>query len=236
MGKRVSSRLAKKKKKELTKQSLVLLVLSLLLGLLFIFFILPSAVRLFFEILDQETNLTQVSTIPPQPPILAAPPRYTKQSEIDLEGYGKPGAMLHLVVNNQKQDEVEIDEEGQFSVTAKLQEGENRVLLYSSDEAGNESIDKVYQINKDTKPPEIKIGFPDDGASFHLREDQIITIRGETKPQAKVYINDVLTYANSQGRFNYRFALKQGENKIEIIVEDQAGNQSEQELTVRYRD
>ncbi len=236
MAKRVSSRLAKKKKKELTKQSLVLLLLSILLGSIFIFFILPSAVRLFFEILDEETNVNQVSTIPPQPPILASPPKHTKKSEIELDGYGKAGAKLHLVVNNQKQDEVEINEEGQFTVVAKLQEGENRVLLYSSDEAGNESTDKIYLINKDTKPPQIKIGFPEDGASFNLKEDQTITIRGETEPDAQVYINDVLTYANSQGQFNHRFALKQGENKIEIKVEDQAGNQSQHELTVKYRD
>ncbi len=235
MSKRVSSRLAKKKKKKLAKQSVVLLLLSILIGSIFVFLILPTAVRFFFDFLDKETNLSEVDTIPPQPPVAVPPPNYTQESKITLEGYGEAEAQVHLVVNNQKQDKVEIDDQGQFSVTANLSEGENQLKIYSTDEAGNESVSKIYQVVKDTQPPEIKIGFPEDGASFELQEDQVITVRGETEPLSKVSINETVIYADSQGLFSGRLRLMRGENAVKIQIEDQAGNKSEHELTVYYR-
>lgn len=235
MSKRVSSRLAKKKKKKLAKQSVVLLLLSILIGSIFIFFVLPTAVRFFFDFLDKETNLSEVDSIPPQPPVVAPPPNHTQDSKVTLEGFGEAEALVHLVVNNQKQDKVEIDDQGQFSITANLSEGENRIKIYSIDEAGNESVSKSYQVEKDTQPPEIKIGFPEEGANFELREDQVITVRGETEPLSKVSINETVIYADNQGLFSGRLRLSQGENVIKIQIEDPAGNQSEHELTVYYR-
>ncbi len=236
MSKRVTSRLAKKKKKELTKQSIVLILFSIILGSIFIFLILPNAVRFFFDFLDQETSLTPTDTIPPQPPIVAAPPRATAESKVKLEGYGESEAKVILKVNNQQQDKVTISNEGEFTVEAKLKEGDNQIQLYSVDDAGNESVTRSFEIVKDTENPPIKIESPEDGESFELKENQIITIQGETEPRSKVYINDHLIYSNSKGEFDYRLRLNQGKNDIQIRVVDIAGNSSEHELSVSYRD
>jgi hypothetical protein len=236
MSKRVTSRLAKKKKKELTKQSIVLILFSVILGSIFIFLILPNAVRFFFDFLDQETNLTPTDNIPPQPPIVAAPPQATTEAKIKLNGYGEVQAQVILKVNNQQQDKATINDEGEFSIEANLKEGENQIQVYSVDDAGNESVVRSFQVIKDTQNPPIKIGNPQDGESFELKENQTITIQGETEPRSKVYINDHLVYANSKGEFDYRLRLNEGKNDIRIRVVDIAGNSSEHKLSVSYRD
>ncbi len=236
MSKRVSSRLAKKKQKEMARQSFVFLALSIIIGLVFIIFVLPNAVRLFFEILDKETITGPTDTIPPQAPIVAVPPEATSSAKVSLEGYGEASSELFLVVNNQEQSKETISNEGQFKLTAKLQEGQNQVKLYSVDEAGNESATKSYQITMDTQKPEIKIGYPDDGANFELTEKRVVNIQGETEARVKVFIDEHLTYADNQGRFNYRYRLDEGENKIKIRAVDRAGNDNEFELTVGFRD
>jgi len=234
--KRVTSRLAKKKKKELTKQSLVLILLSIVVILIFIFIVLPNAVQMLFNLLDKGTNLTPIDNIPPQPPTISAPPEATHSAKLSLTGFGEAESKVYLVVNNQEQDLTMVNDNGQFSVVVELIEGENTIKLYSVDAAGNESINKSYQIIKDTQKPNIKIGYPEDGASYELKEEQVVNIQGETEPRARVYINENLTYSNTQGLFNYRYRLDEGENKIKIRVVDLAGNEAEHELIVKYRD
>ena len=234
--KRITSRLDKRKKKELTKQSLVLVVLSLVAILVFVFVVLPNAVQMLFNLLDQGTNLAPIDNIPPQPPTISAPPEATPSAKLSLAGFGEAESKVYLIVNNQEQDLTQVNKDGQFSVVVELTEGENTIKLYSVDAAGNESINKSYQIVKDTQKPSIKIGYPEAGASFELKEEQTVNIQGETEPRAKVYINENLTYGNTQGLFSYRYRLEEGENKIKIKAIDLAGNEAEHELIVKYRD
>lgn len=236
MPKRVSSRLAKKKQKEMARQSFVFLALAIIISLVFVVVVLPNAVKLFFDILDQETALGPIDTIPPQPPMIAAPPEATSSAKIKLSGYGEASLELYVVVNNQEQAKKTINDNGQFEITAKLEEGPNLVKFYSVDEAGNESATKGYQILMDIQKPEIKIGYPEDGANFELTEERIVNIQGETEARAKVFIDEHLVYADNQGRFNYRYRLDEGENKIMIRAIDRAGNDNEFELTIGFRD
>jgi len=234
--KRITSRLTKRKKKELTKQSLVLIMISLVAILVFIFVILPNAVQIFFNLLDKGTNLAQLDNIPPQPPTIFAPPEATPSAKLSLSGFGEAKSIVYVIVNNQKQDQTTVNDNGQFSTIIELTEGKNTIKLYSVDDAGNESVNKSYQIIKDTQKPNIKIGYPEDGTNFELKEEQVVNIQGETEPRAKVYINENLTYSNTQGLFSYRYRLDEGENKIKIKVVDLAGNEAEHELIIKYRD
>ncbi|KUK79756.1 MAG: Peptidoglycan-binding lysin domain protein [Microgenomates bacterium 39_7] len=234
--KRVTSRLANKQKKELTKQSIILLVLSILIGVIFLVIVLPNAVRLFFEILDEQTILEQDSGLPPQPPLIEAPPTHVNSSKLTLSGFAQPNTTVHLLVNNQKETSVEIDETGELEVEVALQEGENQISLYATNQADTESRPVTYNITLDTKAPEIKIGYPEPGQTFELLENQTITIEGETKPRSQVNINNRMVIANSEGLFNYRYFLSEGENKIKIKVTDQAGNESETEISVFFRE
>lgn len=233
--KRITSRLANKQKKELTKQSIVLILLSLLITIIFLLVVLPSAVRLFFEILDDQTVIEQDAGLPPQPPIVASPPEHTNQESLTLRGFTQAEVTVVMLINHQEVETVQADENGEFELELDLNPGNNLVTLYSVNDREVESAQTNFQINLDTTSPEIKIGAPEEGERFELRENQTIQIQGETKPRARVFIDGRVTMADAEGNFSQRYHLEEGENKIEIRVIDQAGNEAETELTVFFR-
>ncbi len=236
MAKRVTSRLAKRKRKQLTRQTIILATLAILIIALFVFVILPNVIRLFFNIFAADSGQQYEDVIPPQQPAIHAPPVATNSAKLNLSGYTEPETSVHLVINNQQQDEVQADEEGWFDLEAKLTKSSNKIGLYSQDEAGNESETAVYQVQFDAQAPEIKLAVPKDGDEFHRREDRVIEIKGETESKAKILVNNLLTYANEQGEFSLRYPLEKGENKLEIKAIDQAGNYQQTEINVKYRD
>ncbi len=237
MGKRVTSRLVKKKQKQMTKQTLGLLSLAVIILLFFVLFLLPKAIGAFFAIIGTGTDYEEKDVIVPQKPVIHAPPIATHSAQLKIEGYTEPESKVILKINNQQQDEQQADKDGQFVFEAKLKNGNNRLLIVSEDEAGNQSEKTLYTIERDTEKPEVKIGEPEDGAEFYLREDRVIEIKGETEPKSKVYVNDRLTYANEKGLFTLRYPLDEGKNEMKIYAVDQAGNVSDTlEMSVRYRD
>lgn len=234
--KRISSRLAKKQKQELTKQSIVLLILSIVIGAIFIVVVLPNAVRLFFEVLDSQTIIEESSGLPPQTPLIEAPASHTNNPKLELTGYASANSTVHLLLNSQKETSVEVDDEGMFEVEIALNEGENLLSLFATDDNDTESQTVNYQVTLDTSEPEIKIGRPEPDQKFELKENQTIQVEGETKPRARVFIDGRMVIADAEGLFSQRYHLSEGENNIEIRVVDQAGNESETELTVFFRE
>ncbi len=232
---RLTSRLANKQKQEITKQTLVFILLSIVIGLVFIFVILPNGVRLFFEIFDKQTDISQSEMIPPQPPTIASPPSHTNLNNISLVGYAESNSKIKLEVNNQVQKTLEVDESANFEILVNLAKGENIIRVYSVDEFDNESRPLELTIVFDQTQPEIIVEQPEDGAEFRLKEEEVVQVRGETKPRSKVYINDRLSYAGNDGQFSARVQLTRGENLIKIKVIDQAGNETEKEIKVRYQ-
>ena len=236
MPKRVTSRLVKKKQKQMTKQTLGLLSLAVIILLFFLLFLLPKAIGIFFAIIGTGTDYEEIDVIVPQKPVIHAPPIATNSAQLKLEGYTEPESEVYLQINSQEQDKQQADKEGQFVFEAKLKNGTNRIVIFSEDEAGNQSEKTLYDVERDTESPEIKIGEPEDGAEFFSREDRVIEVKGETEPKSQVYVNDLLTYANEDGLFSLRFPLNEGENPMKIRAVDQAGNASEIEMQVKYRD
>lgn len=233
--KRVTSRLANKQKKELTKQSIVLIALSIIIGLLFLLIILPNGVRLFFRILDQQVDLTQREEVPPLPPMASLPQDITNESQIEISGYGEASSVIKVELNNKFLQEKETNDLGEFMVSIDLVEGENIIRLINVSQSEVESSPRILTITKDTTAPEIIITHPEDGAEFKLRDEEIIQVQGETKPRSEVYLNDRLSYADSNGFFSIRHQLRSGENNLKIRVVDRAGNEAHQELSVYYR-
>lgn len=233
---RITSRLANKQKKELTKQSIVLFILAILIAIIFFMVVLPGAVRLFFEILDKQTVIEQDFGLPPQRPIVAAVPEFTSQAELEISGYSQPDSTVKVLLNHQEYAKKEIIEDGSFSISIKLNQGANQIAVFAIDANEQESQQQNFQIILDTEPPSIKIGFPEDGQKFELKENQTILIEGESEPRARVLINGRVTVANSEGLFSQRYHLSEGDNQLEFKAVDEAGNESETVITVHYRD
>lgn len=61
-----------------------------------------------------------------------------------------------------------------------------------------------------------------------------LTVRGKTKAKAQVAVNDIETVADAAGNFSITLTLDEGENILFIIVNDEIGNVTEQELSVIF--
>lgn len=65
-------------------------------------------------------------------------------------------------------------------------------------------------------------------------KDETFQVAGKTMAGADVAINDLDLKADAQGDFSAQVTLDEGENIINVVVNDDQGNYAEKEFTVTY--
>ena len=112
--------------------------------------------------------------------------------------------------------------QGDNSIKAKIVTDKNKQSEYSN----------TLKITYSNKPPELSIDSPHDGDT--IKKDQSpIDITGKSTPGAKVTVNEFWAIEGENGSFTYAYTLKDGENKIKVAAKDEAGNQTEKEITIK---
>lgn len=234
----VSSRKVRKEKKKVVSQSIMMIGVAIVLFLTFIFVIIPNFFNFVTNFLDSSSPFQEVDDIAPQIPIISAPVSATNSAQLSISGYAEPESEVIFVHNGAKKDSIKVSDDGSFTFSLQLDEGENKMSAYSVDEAKNESaITKEYITTLDTKAPSIEITDPADGSTFETRANQSITITGKTDENdsgIKVYIGGKLVFPKEDGTFSYVYRLNEGENKLEVLVQDKAGNSSKIEVTYSF--
>lgn len=171
---------------------------------------------------------------PPPPPTVDSLPSSTNSENLAIKGTTEPGATVTLSVNGRK-EEVIANSEGDFNFTFKLVSGENTVFVTSKDTSGNESQKtQNFRIVLDKNPPDIVITKPADGSEFYGASQRRITVEGETEKEANLRINGRFVVVNDNGKFAFPLSLADGENKLEITGEDEAGNKTEKTLVLKF--
>ena len=234
--KRGSSRLIKKQEKEMRKQTVFFIFLAIVLLVVFIFVIVPNLIRLFFNFFgDEQANIIEDDVPPTAPLLLAAPPEAIFSSQILLKGYADPNAKVVFVLNGEQVEEKEVNDEGEFSQEVQLDEGVNQLSIYAVNERGTESLQtKTYDIIYDNEPPQITVTEPKPDSVIELKRNRNTLVSGETEPHAKVYLNDRLIVVDEAGQFSTTYYLNEGENVLRFVAIDQAGNQGELEIKVKF--
>ena len=232
-----SSRLVKKEEKKLHRQTALYVFLGVIFLILFVFLIVPNLIKFFFAIFDADSPFEEKDEVPPQTPVLsAALPEATYSAELSLAGFAEPESSVIFVLNSEEIAQVEVDEAGNFKQEINLNDGENELILYGLDEAGNESLKtRSYQIIQDGEAPFLDITTPENGASIELKKNRNTPISGQTEPLARVYLNGRLIFADSEGNFSSSFYLEEGENTLKFEAVDKAGNKTSKEIQVKFR-
>lgn len=229
---RVSSRLIKKERSKLLKQTGWFVGGGIVLVLGFLFFVLPNFIKVVNSVLS--TNpIAEEEAVIMQAPDLVAPVTATFSAQLAIRGVGTPGMKTVLLVNGTSGPEVTAAaEDGSFTTSIDLTEGENTVTAYTIDEKGNESkTGHQYTIVMDTAIPFLEISDPQEGQQFESKQSTI-TVNGKTEPNTKVYLNERFFLPRSDGSFSTTFSINTGENILKIRAVDQAGNQVEVERKV----
>lgn len=173
--------------------------------------------------------------IPPQSPIISALPDATNSARIVVEGFTEPDANVELLLNDQVEKILKADMSGSFLFETLLKSGQNRVQLRAKDEANNESLSEVYLVTMDSKPIELIVSTPKDGSEYFGRTNQVIDIKGEVdKSGSQVTVNNSFVMVDKDGAFLHRFMLSGGENIINIVATDKAGNTTEKSMRLIF--
>jgi hypothetical protein len=237
-GRRYSSRLARKEEARSFRQAIFFGSLTLILLFLLIFLGIPALIKMAIFIGEIRNSAAPVKTedlLPPAPPVIASLPPATNSAQINLQGFAEAGTVVEIFLNGLSEAKLVTEKNGTFTTDeVSLTSGRNEIMAKATDSGGNtsQSSEKII-IFYDTTPPKLTISEPADQSDYYGDENQI-KILGLTEEEATVTVNGRLAVVNQDGSFELPFSLAEGENQIKIRATDQAGNQTEKEITVSY--
>lgn len=236
---RSKTRLQRKREKESAKQAVQYLFLIFLVLFLMIRFGLPGLIRLAAFIGDLRSSSQPVEKqdqIAPRPPTLNPLPEATSSAEINLSGFAEAGTEVQLYVRGITVADSVANNDGEFEfMEVHLREGENEVYAVAKDDQGNVSDESTtYTVTVDKEPPELTLETPSDGDKF-FDNDNPITVKGKASEEAEVRLNGRFIRTSADGSFETTLSLSEGDNQIEVVALDEAGNQSKETRTVKYQ-
>jgi hypothetical protein len=88
----------------------------------------------------------------------------------------------------------------------------------------------------DNEQPQIEINEPTDNQTIQGKKNQNVPVKGKTKPNSKMYLNDRLVFVRDDGTFETTHRLENGGNSLSFKVIDMAGNQTEKVITVNFQE
>ena len=168
----------------------------------------------------------KVDTMPPKITILEPQFEFTNKEDLVINGVTEPGILVtcgsSMTTSNSK---------GQFTLKVKLTPGLNTLKVQALDSAGNKG-EVTISITLDTSPPFLKL---DPSLSSWMEVNtETLEVKGEVEVGANLTINGVSVSYDSQGKFSYTVRLQEGNNSIQIVAVDKAGNTNSIYLPVKY--
>lgn len=168
------------------------------------------------------------------PPILDPLPEATNSASIAITGKGDPGVKVVLYIDEEESTTLPVKDDGTFSFTKKLPEGNHTVSAKAKNDKDSLSdLSNVVRINIMRTKPELTVTSPQEGARI-VGESNTVTVKGKTSPDNAVTVNDRLAVVSNDGSFSYSYSLSEGENTIRIVATDPAGNQESAERRATY--
>jgi len=129
--------------------------------------------------------------------------------------------------------EAEVTEDGAFSASVELVEGENTIEVKATAE-GKESVTETVTITYTPEAPELslEVTSPEDGAE--LTESPVVVSGNVSDPSAKVTINGIEAEVAEDGAFSASVELVEGENTIEVKATAEGKEPVTETVTVNY--
>ena len=160
-------------------------------------------------------------------------PTATNSSTIIINFTVKNFDTVKIYLNGEKIKELNTNNQDSFEEEVKdLQKGSNEIfLLANNKQYKKEKQSAIYKVFYKNEKPKLEIKEPGDKTKTNKPE---VKISGETDKETFIKVNDYPVVVDAQNKFQTNITLKQGENKITVIAQDEAGNIETKELTVTY--
>ena len=165
-------------------------------------------------------------------PVITSPEdgAVTNEANVTVEGTASPETTVEVLQDGEEAGSAEVGEDGTFAVSTELTEGENEftAVTYVNGEMADES--EPITVTLDTEAPDLTVTSPEDGENT-TRETATVEGTVSDDHLETVTVNGQET-AVSDGEFSQRILLNEGENVIEVMAADEAGNVSTETITI----
>jgi hypothetical protein len=162
-------------------------------------------------------------------------PTAAKDPEVKLSGYAQAGTTVQLFVNGPMSATTVTGADGRFDFAGiKLNEGRNTLFAKAVDSKNQVSDNTdLFFITYDKTPPKISDLSPKDGDTVR-NLDKRITVSGKIDEKATIVINGKTAVQRPDLSFDFLLGVSEGSVKFKIEVTDEAGNKTDQEITIKY--
>ncbi|MFS0672176.1 S8 family serine peptidase [Ornithinibacillus sp. 179-J 7C1 HS] len=165
-------------------------------------------------------------------PVITSPVNgtITNETTVTVEGLASPTTTVSLLNNGEEVGTTDIGEDGAFSFDIELEEGQNELQAVSYVNGEQATDSEIVTVTLDTIAPELTVVNVEDGQRTNR---ETLTVQGTVNDEnlSSVTVNG-LNAPVEEGAFLKRILLDEGENTIEVIATDTAGNTTTQTFTV----
>lgn len=231
------SRLERKTEETITKKTVVLGVMTLLLLVLVVLFGLPFLVRFSIflgDIKNRKDSEVKEKVLPPLPPRLVVPFEATNSAGLVIKGVAEAGVVVELLKSDVSLGKTEVADDGEFVFAGiVLEEGENVFnALAMTEDGGSSEISKPVTVTYDYTTPKLEMVNPME-SSVKVDSDGF-DVMGKSEKGVSVLVGGQVAMVDDEGNFKLRKQLNVGKNEIEIIVSDVAGNETRKKVEITY--
>jgi len=168
-----------------------------------------------------------ISLVVTPPEVVIASPvddAFLNQSLITVSGQASPN--VTLTVN---EIPVQVGEDGAFNHQLNLEEGDNLIRVVATDDVGNVTLQEMV-VHLKTGTPALFLNI-EEGETFN---DPVLQLSGRTDPGAIVQVNGQVVPVGEGGNFQIALQLFEGQNIVDVVARDQAGNVTTLTRQVQY--
>jgi len=230
------SRLDRKEEEEITKKTIILGGVTVLIFIVVLIFGLPLLIKL-SVLLGNTKSLSkndQEKLLPPLPPRLVVSFEATNSAKFSISGVAEPKVEVELMKNDVPLGKKVVDEKGGFVFEdITLDKGGNTfTAVASTEKEGNSELSKTVTVIYDDQPPSISmINPPEDKITVDSTDFDIV---GKSEKDVSVTVNGRLALVDDDGVFKLRVQLNAGKNSLEIVLRNPAGNETKKTVEITY--
>lgn len=159
-------------------------------------------------------------------------PSATNSARIIISGSAPNYEKLLFYINETLVKELKLEKDYFSEEIGSLNDGANTIYVKGYEKDSNSSKDtSTYTVFFKKDKPKLEIKEPSDRQNVNSSDLQII---GLTEKDVNIKVNDLPVVVGIDGNFQTSIRLKEGENKIKVEAEDDAGNIESKELTITY--
>ncbi|GAA0492954.1 bacillopeptidase F [Salinibacillus aidingensis] len=155
----------------------------------------------------------------------------TSDEEVTVTGTASPTTEVELTNNGEAAGTIEVGESGEFDIPVELTEGENVLKAVSKLDGAVTGESEEVSVTLDTTSPELTIDSPEDESKSNR---ETVTVEGTVNDANLdwVKVNGSEANISDDGTYSKRVLLDNGENEIEVVAQDLAGNQTTETITL----